>query len=170
MDESIEPARMESQKSLTKCFDEMRDVLKVITGEISEESARHRAVTESAQREYTKVCEEVARLRTETEQANGLAATAQRENDALREEIGKLRAESDQLQLERAEAAEAAGKLLDEMNELLTEVVHKFQGPPRPSPFAREVKGIAQLPAGHMAPEASSAAVRQSEIVRPVDS
>ena len=94
----------------------------------------------------------------------------QRENDALREEIGKLRAESDQLQLERAEAAEAAGKLLDEMNELLTEVVHKFQGPPRPSPFAREVKSIAQLPAGHMAPEASSAAARQSEIVRPVDS
>src|SRR5712664_2245626 len=38
MDESVEPARMESQKSLTKCFDEMRDVLKVITGEISEES------------------------------------------------------------------------------------------------------------------------------------
>src|SRR5882672_1656303 len=129
MDESVEPARMESQKPLTKWIDEMRDVLKVITGEISEESAQHRAVTESAQREYTKVCEEVARLRTETERANGLAATAQRESDALREENGRLRTENDQLQLERAEAAEAAEKLLDEMKELVTEVVHKVQGP-----------------------------------------
>jgi chromosome segregation ATPase len=141
MDESVEPARMESQKSLTKCFDEMRDVLKVITGEISEESARRRADTESAQREYTKVCEEVARLRTETEQANGLAAAAQRERDALREEVGRLRVENDQLQLERAEAGEAAAKLLDEMKELVSEVVNKFQGPPRTSPFAREAKG-----------------------------
>jgi len=153
MDESVEPARMESQKPLTKWIDEMRDVLKVITGEISEENARHRAVTESAQREYTKVCEEVARLRAETEQANGLAATAQRENDALREEIGRLRAESDELQLERAEAAEAAGKLLDEMKELVTEVVHKVQGPPRPSPFARDAKASHTWPGGK-APDA----------------
>src|SRR5256886_8715700 len=50
--------------------------------------------TESAQREYTKVCEEVARMRTETEQANGLAAAAQQERDALREEVGKLHAEN----------------------------------------------------------------------------
>ena len=148
MDESVEPARMESQKRLTKWVDEMRDVLKVITGEISEESARHRAVTESAQREYTKVCEEVARLRTETEQANGLAATAQRENDALREEIGRLRAESDELQLERTEAAEAAGKLLDEMKEVVTEMVHKVQGSPRTSPFARDAKASPTWPGG----------------------
>lgn len=139
MDDSVEPARMESQKPLTKWVDEMRGVFKVIT-DLSEESARHRAVTESAQREYTKVCEEVARLRTETERANGLAAAAQRECDALREDIGRLRVDNGQLQLERAEAGEAAAKLLDEMKELVTEVAHKFQGPPRTSPFAREAR------------------------------
>src|SRR5438552_4748769 len=108
MDGSVEATRTESPRPLTKWVDEMRDVIKVIT-DLSEESARHRAVTESAQREYTKVCEDVARLRAETEQANGLAAAAQRE------EVGRLRAENDQLQLERAEAGDAAAKLLDEM-------------------------------------------------------
>ncbi len=140
MDDWVEPARMEGQKPLTKWVDEMRDVIKVIT-DLSEESARHRAVTESAQREYTKVCEDVARLRAETEQANGLAAAAQRERDALREEVGRLRAENDQLQLERAEAGDAAAKLLDEMKELVAEAAQKLQGPPRTSPFAREAKG-----------------------------
>src|SRR5712692_8790991 len=139
MDGSVEAPRTESQKPLTKWVDEMRDVIKVIT-DLSEESARHRAVTESAQREYTKVCEEVARLRTETEQANGLAAAAQQERDALREEVGRLHAENDQLQLERAEAEEAAAKLLDEMKELVTDAVQKLQGPPRTSPFAREAR------------------------------
>jgi len=133
MDDSVERARMEGQKPLTKWVDEMRDVIKVIT-DLSEESARHRAVTESAQREYTKVCEDVARLRAETEQANGLAAAAQRE------EVGRLRAENDQLQLERAEAGDAAAKLLDEMKELVAEAAQKLQGPPRTSPFAREAK------------------------------
>jgi chromosome segregation ATPase len=174
MDESVAPARMESQKPLTKWVDEMRDVLKVITAEISEESARQRAATEIAQREFTKVCEVVAGLRTEMERANGLAATAQQERDALREEVGRLRAENDQQQLERAEAAEAAGKLLEEMKELVTEVVNRFHGPPRTSPFARETKGIAQLTGGHMTPEVSSSAVRQSDeshggTLRPVD-
>ncbi|HEX9408196.1 MAG TPA: hypothetical protein VGA23_00930, partial [Methylomirabilota bacterium] len=78
MDSTVAATRTESQKPLTKWVDEMRGVIKVIT-DLSEESARHRAVTESAQLEYTKVCEEVARLRTETEQANGLAAAAQQE-------------------------------------------------------------------------------------------
>jgi len=133
MDDSVEPARIEGQKPLTKWVDEMRDVIKVIT-DLSEESARHRAVTESAQREYTKVCDDVARLRAETEQANGLAAAAQRE------EVGRLRAENDQLQLERAEAGDAAAKLLDEMKELVAEAAQKLQGPPRTSPFAREAK------------------------------
>ena len=139
MDGSVEATRTESQKPLTKWVDEMRDVIKVIT-DLSEESARHRAVTESAQREYTKVCEDVARLRAETEQANGLAAAAQRERDALREEVGRLRAENDQLQLERAEAGDAAAKLLDEMKELVAEAAQKLQGPPRTSPFVREAK------------------------------
>ena len=139
MDGSVEATRTESQKPLTKWVDEMRDVIKVIT-DLSEENVRHRAVTESAQREYTKVCEEVARLRTETEQANGLAAAAQQERDALREEVGRLHAENDQLQLERAEAEEAAAKLLDEMKELVTDAVQKLQGPPRTSPFAREAR------------------------------
>jgi len=139
MNGSVEATRMESQKPLTKWVDEMRDVIKMIT-ELSEESARHRAVTESTQREYTKVCEDVARLRAETERANELAAEVQRERDALREEVGRLRAENDQLQLERAEAGEAAAKLLDEMKELVTDAVHKLQGPPRTSPFAREAR------------------------------
>jgi chromosome segregation ATPase len=139
MDGSVEATRTESQKPLTKWVDEMRGVIKVIK-DLSEESARHRAVTESAQREYMKVCEEVASLRTETEQANGLAAAAQQERDALREEVGRLHAENDQLQLERAEAEEAAAKLLDEMKELVTDAVQKLQGPPRPGPFAREAR------------------------------
>jgi chromosome segregation ATPase len=139
MDGSVEATRTENQKPLTKWVDEMRDVIKLIT-ELSEESARHRAVTESTQREYTKVCEDVARLRAETERANELAAEVQRERDALREEVGRLRAENDQLQLERAEAGEAAAKLLDEMKELVTDAVHKLQGPPRTSPFAREAR------------------------------
>ena len=139
MDDSVERARMEGQKPLTKWVDEMRDVIKVIT-DLSEESARHRAVTESAQREYTKVCEDVARLGAETERANGLAAAAQREQNALREEVGRLRAENDQLQLERAEAGDAAAKLLDEMKELVAEAAQKLQGPPRTSPFARDAK------------------------------
>jgi chromosome segregation ATPase len=165
MDNSVEPASME--KPLTKWVDEMRDVIKVIT-DLSEENARHRSVTESAHLEYTKVCEEVGRLRTEAERASGLAAaaqrecdafreevgrlrteaerasglaeTSQRERDALREEVAKLRAENDQLHLERGEAGEAAAKLLDEMKELVSEVAHKFQGPLRTSPFAREAK------------------------------
>src|SRR3984893_1927180 len=174
MDESVAPARMESQKPLTKWVDEMRDVFKVITGEISEESARQRAATESAQREYTKGCEEVARLRTETERANGLAATAQQERDALREEVGRLRAENEQLQRERAEAGEAARKLLDEMNELVTEVVNKFHGPPRTSPFAREAKGITQTDQGAHDSGGELGRLRPSDeshggTVRPVD-
>ncbi len=139
MDNLVEPASTESQKPLTKWVDEMRDVIKVIT-DLSEENARHRSVTESAHLEYTKVCEEVGRLRTDAERACGLAEAAQRERDALREEVAKLRAENDQLQLERAEAGEAAAKLLDEMKELVNEVAHKFQGPLRTSPFAREAK------------------------------
>ena len=139
MDNSVEAARTESEKPLTKWVDEMRDVIKVIT-ELSEENARHRSVTESAHLEYTKVCEEVGRLRTEAERASGLAEAAQRERDALQEEVAKLRAENDQLHLERAEAGEAAAKLLDEMKELVNEVAHKFQGPLRTSPFAREAK------------------------------
>ncbi len=139
MDNSVEPARLESEKPLTKWVDEMRDVIKVITN-LSEENARHRSVTESVHLEYTKVCEEVGRLRTEAERASGLAEAAQRERDALQEEVAKLRAENDQLHLERVEAGEAAAKLLDEMKELVNEVAHKFQGPLRTSPFAREAK------------------------------
>ena len=59
---------------------------------------------------------------------------------AQREEVGRLRAENDQLQLERAEAGDAAAKLLDEMKELVAEAAQKLQGPPRTSPFAREAK------------------------------
>jgi chromosome segregation ATPase len=129
----------EISKPLMQWVEEMRSVVQGIT-ELSEENARYRAIAEAAHREYATLSEEVEGLRTQVEKAGGLAQSAQRELDTLREEVAALRAENDQIHMERAEAGEAAAKLLGEMKTLVNEVAHKFQGPPRPSPFAREAR------------------------------
>ena len=129
----------ETHNLLMKWADEMRSVIQGIT-DLSAENVHHRTVAEAAQREYAKLCEEVDGLRAEVGRAGGLAQAAQRELDALREEVATLRAENDQIRLERSETGEAAAKLLGEMKALVNEVAHKFEGPPRPSPFARDAR------------------------------
>lgn len=138
MNNSAEPTSgVEARSPLMKWVDEMQDVIKVITN-LVEEGDRHRAVAESAQREYAELREEAGRLRVEVEEHRGLAEAAQRERDELREEVAALRGENDRLRAEQAEAGETAAKLLGEMKELVNQVAHKFQGPPRTSPFARD--------------------------------
>jgi chromosome segregation ATPase len=110
-----------------------------------EESERHRAVAESAQREHGELREELGRLRAELERQRAdldrqRAATenTQRERDDLRVEVTSLQADNERLRSEQVEAGESAAKLLGEMKELVTQVAHKFQGPSKSSPFARE--------------------------------
>ncbi len=136
---------------LSKWVDEMQGVIKMVTGLI-EDSDRNRAVVESAQREQAEQREEIHRLRAEvetqrmevdrqrgeTERQRGLVDAAQRERDDLRAEIAALNAETDRLRNEQTEAGETAAKLLGEMKDLVNQVAHKFQGPSKASPFARE--------------------------------
>ena len=49
-----------------------------------------------------------------------------------------LNAETERLRSEQNEAGETAAKLLGEMKDLVNQVAHKFQGPSKTSPFARE--------------------------------
>ena len=136
---------------LSKWVDEMQGVMKMITGLI-EDSDRSRAVVESAQREQTGLREELHQLRAEvetqrreldrergeTERQRSLVDAAQRERDDLRAEIAALNAETERLRSEQTEAGETAAKLLGEMKDLVNQVAHKFQGPSKGSPFARE--------------------------------
>lgn len=136
---------------LTKWVDEMQGVIKMITGLI-EDSDRHRAVAESAQREHAELREELHRLRAEVEsqraeverqraeaeRQRGAVEVVQRERDDLRTEIAALNAETERLRSEQTEAGETAAKLLGEMKDLVNQVAHKFQGPSKTSPFARE--------------------------------
>jgi chromosome segregation ATPase len=133
------PGSSEISGSLTKWVDEMLNVIKAITT-LGEESARHRALAESAQREYANLCEEVAKLRTEVERIGMLASAAERQRDEAREEVIMVRAENHRLRMERAEAGEAAAKLLGEVKDLVNEVAHKIQGPPSASPFDHEAR------------------------------
>src|SRR5438132_12421093 len=156
------PSSSEISGSLTKWVDEMLNVIKAITT-LGEESARHRALAEQAQREYADLCEEVAKLRTEVDRIGMLASSAERQRHGLRDEVVMLRAEVDRvgmlassterqrdevreevimvraenhrLRMERAEAGEAAAKLLGEVKDLVNEVAHKIQGPASASPF-----------------------------------
>ncbi len=67
-----------------------------------------------------------------------MAESAQREVEHLRSEVAALQAESDRLKTEQVEAGESAAKLLGEMKDLVNQVAHKFQGPAKSSPFARD--------------------------------
>lgn len=140
-----------AKNPLNKWVDEMQGVIKMITGLI-EDSDRHRAVAESAQREHAELREELSRLRAEvenqrmeverqraeTERQRGSVEAAQRERDDVRAEIAALHAENDRLHSEQTEAGETAAKLLGEMKDLVNQVAHKFQGPSKTSPFSRE--------------------------------
>ena len=136
---------------LSKWVDEMQGVIKMVTGLI-EDSDRNRVVVESAQREQAELREEIHRLRAEvetqhmevdrqrgeTERQRALVDAAHREHDDLRAEIAALNAETERLRSEQNEAGETAAKLLGEMKDLVNQVAHKFQGPSKTSPFARE--------------------------------
>ena len=140
-----------AKNPLNKWVDEMQGVIKMITGLI-EDSDRHRAVAESAQREHAELREELNRLRAEvenqrmeverqraeTERQRESVEAAQRERDDVRAEIAALHAENERLHSEQTEAGETAAKLLGEMKDLVNQVAHKFQGPSKTSPFARE--------------------------------
>lgn len=140
-----------AKNPLNKWVDEMQGVIKMITGLI-EDSDRHRAVAEAAQREHAELREELSRLRAEvenqrmeverqraeTERQRGSAEAAQRERDDVRAEIAALHAENERLHSEQTEAGETAAKLLGEMKDLVNQVAHKFQGPSKTSPFSRE--------------------------------
>jgi chromosome segregation ATPase len=152
MDNSADPGgRLDVKNPLNKWVDEMQGVIKMITGLI-EDSDRHRAVAESAQREHAELREELNRLRAEvenqrmeverqraeTERQRESVEAAQRERDDVRAEIAALHAENERLHSEQTEAGETAAKLLGEMKDLVNQVAHKFQGPSKTSPFSRE--------------------------------
>lgn len=139
MNDSAETAAPGTRNPLTKWVDEMQDVVKQVTSLI-DESDRHRAAAESTQREFSQLREAAAGLRAESERQRELLEAAQRERDELREAIGLLQTENERLRNEQTEAGETASKLLGEMKELVNQVAHKFQGPGRTSPFAREPK------------------------------
>ena len=127
----------DARNPLTKWVDEMQGVLRMITTLI-EDNDRHRAVAESAQREQAETREELGRLRAEVDRYRAAAESAQRERDEARAELAALHADNDQLRTEQVEAGETAAKLLGEMKDLVNQVAHKFQGPSKSSPFARE--------------------------------
>jgi chromosome segregation ATPase len=128
---------LETGNPLMKWVDEMRTVVQMIA-KLNEENLQSRTAAEAAQREYAKLHEEAERLRTEVRSAGDLAEAARRERDALREEVAALRAENDRVRREQTEAADTAANLVGEMKALVNEVARKFQGPQRPSPFARD--------------------------------
>jgi chromosome segregation ATPase len=145
MDNVGDPAgRLDAQNPLSKWVDEMQGVMKMITSLI-EDSDRHRAVAESAQREQADLRDELGRLRAEVdrqraegERQRAAAESAQRERDELHAELDALHSDNDRLRTEQVEAGETATKLLGEMKELVNQVAHKFQGPSKSSPFSRE--------------------------------
>jgi chromosome segregation ATPase len=152
MDHSADPAsRLDAKNPLTKWVDEMQGVMKMITSLI-EESDRYRAIAESTQREHAELREKLDRLRDEIdghrselerrhdeiERQRAAAESVQRERDNLQGEIAAMHTENERLRNEQNEAGETAAKLLGEMKDLVNQVAHKFQGPSKTSPFARE--------------------------------
>ncbi len=142
MDNVADPAarldtRGDARNPLTKWVDEMLGVMRMITT-LVEDNDRHRAVAESAQREQAEAREELGRLRAELDRFRTAAESAQRERDEARAELAALHSDNDRLRTEQVEAGETAAKLLGEMKELVNQVAHKFQGPSKSSPFARE--------------------------------
>ena len=138
MNDSADPTvRTEMRHSLASWVEEMQDVLRTVTT-LMEDNDRLQSVADSAQREQAELHEELGRLRAEAQQQRGLAESAQREVEHLRSEVASLQTESERLKTEQVEAGESAAKLLGEMKDLVNQVAHKFQGPSKSSPFARD--------------------------------
>jgi predicted RNase H-like nuclease (RuvC/YqgF family) len=138
MNNSADPtARTETRHSLASWVEDMQDVLRTVTA-LMEDNDRLQSVADSAQREQAELREELGRLRAEAQQQRGLAENAQREVEHLRSEVATLQAETERLKTEQVEAGESAAKLLGEMKDLVNQVAHKFQGPSKSSPFARD--------------------------------
>jgi chromosome segregation ATPase len=134
----------DAKNALSKWVDEMQGVMKMITS-LVEDSDRQRGIVESTQHEQAELREEVSRLRAEVERERAATASvqrerdhAQRERDQLRMELTTLQSDNERIRTEQVEAGETASKLLGEMKELVNQVAHKFQGPSKSSPFARE--------------------------------
>jgi chromosome segregation ATPase len=90
------------------------------------------------QDELDRVRAELEHQRAEVERQRAAVANVERERDGLQAELAALHSDNDRLRNEQAEAGESAAKLLGEMKELVNQVAHKFQGPSKSSPFARE--------------------------------
>jgi len=90
------------------------------------------------QDELDRVRAELEHQRAEAERQRAAMESVQRERDDLRAELDALHSDNDRLRSEQVEAGETAAKLLGEMKELVNQVAHKFQGPSKSSPFARE--------------------------------
>jgi chromosome segregation ATPase len=127
----------DAKNALSRWVDEMQGVMKTITTLI-EDSDRQRTVVESTQREHAELRDEVGRLRADLERQRGAAESAQRERDHALAELTSVQSENERLRTEQVEAGETASKLLGEMKDLVNQVAHKFQGPSKSSPFARE--------------------------------
>jgi len=137
MDNVADPTRLDTRNPLTRWVGEMQSVLAMVTT-LLEDSERHRVAAESAQREHADLREELGRLRAEAERQRAALESAQRERDEVRAELAGLQADNERLRTEQVEAGETAAKLLGEMKDLVNQVAHKFQGPSKSSPFARE--------------------------------
>ena len=134
----------DAKNALSKWVDEMQGVMKMITT-LVEDSDRQRGIVESTQREQAELQreqaelrEEVGRLRAGVDRERAATANAQRERDQLWTELTTLQSDNERIRTEQVEAGETASKLLGEMKELVNQVAHKFQGPSKTSPFARE--------------------------------
>lgn len=156
MDDMADPAgRLDPRNPLIRWVDEMQTVTKMVAGLI-EDNERYRGIAESAQREHEalraelghvraelqdeveRVRGDLERQRAEVERQRAAMESVQRERDDLRAELDALHSDNDRLRTEQVEAGETAAKLLGEMKELVNQVAHKFQGPSKSSPFARE--------------------------------
>jgi chromosome segregation ATPase len=159
MDHSADPGgRLDAKNSLRRWVDDMQGVMQMITA-LMEDNDRYRVVAESAEREHAELRDELDRLRreidghrseedrlrdeierhrAEVERQRAMVESVQRERDDLRTEIANMQAENERLRNEQTEAGETAAKLLGEMKDLVNQVAHKFQGPSKASPFARE--------------------------------
>ena len=134
----------DAKNALSKWVNEMQGVMNMITS-LVEDSDRQRGIVESTQHEQAELREEVGRLRAEVDRERAATASAQRERDhaqrerdQLRTELTTLQSDNERIRTEQVEAGETASKLLGEMKELVNQVAHKFQGPSKSSPFARE--------------------------------
>ena len=125
---------------LASSAERQRDELREEVAKLRPEVDRVGMLASSAERQRDELREEVVMLRAEVDRVGHLATSAERQRDEVREEVIMVRAENHRMRMERAEAGEAAAKLLGEVRELVNEVAHKIQGPASASPFDREAR------------------------------